>query len=313
MIARPEAHQRVERAVDQADDRRWPRKARERDVEHDDASCAVGQMPSSASMRSRLPAMRSRANWSTTLAFLDHVEAVGQARGEAEVLLHHQHGEAALAQHAGRSRRSSRRSPAPGPRSARRAAAAVRRCAGCGRWRASAARRPTAWCPGCCGAPSGSGTARRSRPPIMPPGISTGGSSRFSCAVQAGEDAALLGAVGHAEAGDRLRRQALVEPAVDARCRRCALLEQAHDGAQRGRLAGAVAAEQADDLAARAPRGRCRAAPASRRTRRQASRLHSSARGVRHGRLRRRLRSRAVARHLVVRCPRPAPRRPAAR
>ena len=40
------------------------------------------------------------------------------------------------------------RSPAPGLRRSRRAAAAWRRCAGCGRPRASAARRPTGACPG---------------------------------------------------------------------------------------------------------------------------------------------------------------------
>ena len=70
------------------------------------------------------------------------------------------------------------------------------------RSRASAARRRRAWCPGCAGAPAGSGTARRSARPTARRSRTCGGSSRFSSHVEAREDAALLRAEGDAEARD---------------------------------------------------------------------------------------------------------------
>ena len=66
---------------------------------------------------------------------------------------------------------------------------------------------------------------------------------------QAGEDAALLGAVADAQPRDAVRGHG-----DRSRCP-CTLIEplrradQAHDGAQRARAAGAVAAEQRHDLA----------------------------------------------------------------
>ena len=84
-------------------------------------------------------------------AVLHHVVPVGDGGREAEILLDQQDREALRLQLADRARRSAGRSPAPGLRWARRAAAGARRCAGCARSRASAARRPTASCPGSCG------------------------------------------------------------------------------------------------------------------------------------------------------------------
>jgi hypothetical protein len=62
------------------------------------------------------------------------------------------------------------------------------------------------------------------------------------------EDAALLGAVAEAEAGDPVRRQADRLGALDLD-RAGARADQAHDRAQRAGAAGAVAAEQGHDLA----------------------------------------------------------------
>ena len=141
------------------------------------------------------------------------------------------------------------RSPAPGPRRSRRAAAAWRRCAGCAPPPASAARRPTAACPGCArrscrlgnivvdlvDAHAAAGHRRRQHQVLL--------------AGQAGEDAALLGAVADAQVGDAVRRQRDRLGAVD-HDRAGAPADQAHDGLQRGGAAGAVAAQQRDHLAA---------------------------------------------------------------
>ena len=102
-------------------------------------------------------------------AVIHHVMPVRDRRREAEILLDQQDREALRLELARSCGRSAARSPARGPRSARRAAAAARRCAGCGRSPASAARRPRAWSPGSSGAPSGSGTARRSARPKARP------------------------------------------------------------------------------------------------------------------------------------------------
>ena len=98
-------------------------------------------------------------------AVIHHVVPIGDRRREAEILLDQQDREALPLEPARSCGRSAGRSPARGPRSVRRAAAAARRCAGCGRSRASAARRPRAWSPGCAGAPSDWGRARRSGRP----------------------------------------------------------------------------------------------------------------------------------------------------
>jgi hypothetical protein len=66
---------------------------------------------------------------------------------------------------------------------------------------------------------------------------------------QVGEDAHVLGHVGHAQAGDLRRRWAVMSWSLKRRALRGA--PQAHDGAQRGRLAGAVAPQQHGELPAR--------------------------------------------------------------
>ena len=65
---------------------------------------------------------------------------------------------------------------------------------------------------------------------------------------QVGEDTALLRHVAEPAAHDRMRRLARNVPALEHDPAR-ALRDQADDGAERGRLAGAVAPEQRDHLA----------------------------------------------------------------
>src|SRR5262249_53528048 len=66
--------------------------------------------------------------------------------------------------------------------------------------------------------------------------------------IEAGEDAALLRAIGDAELGDAVRRPSdqLLAAEID---RAAALADDAHDRAERRRLAGAVAPEERHDLA----------------------------------------------------------------
>jgi hypothetical protein len=134
-------------------------------------------------------------------AVLHHIEAVRQRSGEAEVLLHHDDGEALRAAADDGARQlvhDHRRQPL---RDLVQAAAAARRCAGCAPPPASAARRPTGACPGWRAAPEIGKHARRSPRATCPRGR-PGGSSRFSSADRL-EDAALLGAVADAEAAMR--------------------------------------------------------------------------------------------------------------
>ena len=81
----------------------------------------------------------------------------------------------------------------------------------------------------------------------MPPGRTTGGSSRFSSTSRLA-NAPLLGTVGETEPGDLVGEEADQLAAVEAD-RAGALLDDAHDGLERRGLAGAVAAEQRDHLA----------------------------------------------------------------
>ena len=152
------------------------------------------------------------------------------------------------------------------------------RPSGRGRWPASAARRRSSCRPSARCAPAGAGRwrtrlsrlcARRSRARVNEP------SSRFSQHGQVREDAPALGhldqpglhhlAVVRAASGRRRRR----------RTRRRPGREQAADGVVERRLAGAVAAQQRHDLAARPRAGRRRAAPRRGRSRRAAARSSS--------------------------------------
>ncbi len=133
-------------------------------------------------------------------AVLHHVVPVGDRRREAEVLLDQQDREALRLQLARSCARSAGRSPAPGPRSARRAAAAARRCAGCGRSRASAARRPRAWCPGSCRRSFRFGKSSKICVDRQPALAHHRRQQQVLLDVEAREDAALLGAVGDAAA-----------------------------------------------------------------------------------------------------------------
>ena len=182
---------------------------------------------------------------------LHHVVPVRDGRREAEILLDQQDREALRLRAARWCGRSAARSPARGPRSARRAAAGARRCAGCARSRASAARRRRAWCPGSCAAPARLGKSSKICSTVRPPSRTMRRQQQVLLDVEAREDAALLRAVGDAQARDAVRRQAR-----SSRRPRTAI-EPSRRGTmpmidlQRRRLAGAVAAEQRHHLAGR--------------------------------------------------------------
>ena len=103
------------------------------------------------------PAVPPRRKPSHDAAVLHDVEAVGQRRGEAEVLFDHDDGVALARAASGWCATAPARSPARVPPRSHPAAAASRRCAGSAPAPASAARRPTGACRGWRAAPSGSG------------------------------------------------------------------------------------------------------------------------------------------------------------
>ena len=104
------------------------------------------------------------------LAVLHDVVAVGDGRGEAEILLDQQDREALLLQFRDRAADLLDDDRARGPRSARRASGSARRCAGCARSRASAARRPRACRRRCSAAPCRFGKQREDALEIEPAG-----------------------------------------------------------------------------------------------------------------------------------------------
>ena len=114
-----------------------------------------------------------------TAVFHD-VVTVGHGRGEAEILLDQQDGEALRLERADGVADLLDDDRAPGPRSARRAATAARRCVECGRSPASAARRRTVSCPGFSAVRANSGNSAKMRSRSRPPGRTCGGSNRFS-------------------------------------------------------------------------------------------------------------------------------------
>ena len=180
---------------------------------------------------------------------------VGDGGGEAEVLLDQQDGEARASSARGSTSPIAARSPAPGPRSARRAAACRRRCAGCGRSPASAARRPTACVPwAAAAAPSGwekAGRSRRSTCRPAAPRAAAAGSPRH---VRLEKMPRSSGTVADAQARDLVRRHGRSAPARAAGSSPVRLRHDAHDRAQGRGLAGAVAAEQRHRLRLRARR-----------------------------------------------------------
>ena len=127
---------------------------------------------------------------------------------------------------------------------------AWRRCAGFARWRASAARRPTAWFPGSPRAPSGWGTARRSWEGRVRPGAITRGSIRFSVTLRPEKMPRSSGQMAMPARAILSDRRPAISRAVDvvsgprSPSRPCPMMEL-----QRGGLAGAVAAKQRHHLA----------------------------------------------------------------
>ena len=114
------------------------------------------------------------------------------------------------------------------------------------------------------------GTARAPLdPPCARPRRDRGGAAsrrrrRFSAHGERREHAVAAGHLHDAERGDLVRRGVGdLAPVEDHRA--VVGLDHARDGLQQRRLAGAVRAEQRDDLALRRPRGRRRTAPARRR------------------------------------------------
>ena len=183
-------------------------------------------------------------------AVIHHVVPVRDGRGEAEVLLDEQDREALRLELARSCGRSAGRSPAPGPRSARPAAAAARRCAGCARSRASAARRPTASCPGCRSRSFRFGNSSKICATDRPPSRTIGGSSRFSSTSRLAKMPRSSGQYAMPRCAIRLDASVDDLAALEGD-RALAPRHDAHDRPQRGRLAGAVAAEQRHDLAGR--------------------------------------------------------------
>ena len=152
--------------------------------------------------------------------------------------------------------------PARDPRSARRAGTARRRCAARARSPASAARRPTAACPGCGGARAEFGKQLEDVVERHAAVADAGRQQQIFRDVEARVDAALFRHIADAEPGDASRAAAAIDLLRPGDADRAGpLVEQAHDGAQRRGLAGAVAADDGD-----APR------PSPRRARRRAAR-----------------------------------------
>ena len=158
-------------------------------------------------------------------AVLHHVVPVRDGGREAEILLDQQDRETLLLQLA--------RSCAPicwtitgaRPSVGSSSSSSARRCAGCGRSRASAARRPTVSCPGSCAAPQ----IREQLVDLLDRQAAVAHLRRqhqVLLDVEAREDAALLGTPRDAEPGDAVRRQARsvslpverIEPSRSARC-----------------------------------------------------------------------------------------------
>ena len=181
------------------------------------------------------------------LAVLDHVEAVGQRRGEAEVLLHHHDGQPLFAQRAdgAAQRLHDHRRQAFGDLVQQQQLGAGAQDARHRQHLLLATRQ----------APAGAGAAllqvREHRVDLVEAHAARGHrrwQQQVLLAAQAGEDAALLGAVAQPELRDAVRRQVHRLRAVD-HDRAGAPAHQAHDRLQRGGAAGAVAAQQRDDLA----------------------------------------------------------------
>ena len=180
-------------------------------------------------------------------AVLDDVMPVGEGRGKAEILLDQQDREPLLL--------SASRMTAPicctmtgaRPSVGSSSSSRSRRCAGCGRSPASAARRPRAWCPGCAAARQ----VRKDRVDLVDAHAARPHHRRqqqILLDIEAGEDAALLRAIADPEPGDPVGGQA--DQFVAAKTHRALPLpHDAHDRAQRRRLAGAVAAEQRHQFA----------------------------------------------------------------
>src|ERR1700730_14235937 len=66
--------------------------------------------------------------------------------------------------------------------------------------------------------------------------------------LECGHEAAILGKVSNAEPGPRVGRHSVEEAVVELDASR-AQVSQAHDAAQRGGLAGAIATDEPDDVA----------------------------------------------------------------
>ena len=236
----------------------------------------------------------------TQLAADEHVRAVGEGDRVERALLDEQDRDAALADPARAPRRRCRRRAAPGRATARRGAARPARPRARGRSRAAAAGRPRA--PRLAAA-----ELLQHREEVV------GDLERVATAVRAAgrepeaevlldrelaEDPPALRHERHACARDRLGalppQRAPAQPDLAGRRR-----HDAHDRVQRRRLAGAVRADQADDLALvdaqaarRARRRRCRSAPRRRRARAPASGIVGRGRRSRPGRRPRRRGSR---------------------
>ncbi len=197
-------------------------------------------------------------------AVLDHVVAVGHRRGEAEVLFHEQDGEALLAQHADgiADLLHDDRRQALGRLVEQQQLGAGAQDAGDGQHLLLAARQ--------LGALAGRALLQVGKQLVdlvqrQPAALDLRRQHQVLPHVEAGEDAALLGAI-----GDALPRDAVgLEPdelAPVERDRALALGQHAHDRAHGGGLAGAVAAEQRHHLAGVHVEASCRAGRGSRRT-----------------------------------------------
>ena len=203
-------------------------------------------MRRSCSSAAAAPVQRDRAH-------LQHVAAVGHLQRGARVLLHQQHRHAVLAQrrhHLQHLAHDQRRQAERGlvQHQQARAAPSAR-----GRWRASAARRPTAWRPAARGAPCRRGKmaktssmrSRWSRSPRRqrekPP------SSRLSSTDISPNSSRFSGT--SADAARHHRLDAGARDALAAEQHAAARGQQAHRRAQQRGLAGAVGADHGDDLA----------------------------------------------------------------
>ena len=186
------------------------------------------------------------------LAGFHHVAAVAHFERELRVLLDQQDRHAFARRSRAPSRRPSAPSAARAPSTARRAAAASAATSARGPSRASAARRPTACPRSAGGAPSGAETARTRarRRPRSPRGRCAmyAPIARFSSIVSAPNTPRPSGTIARprrTSSNDGLAGDVLAVVADRARLDRL----QAADALERRRLARAVGADQADELA----------------------------------------------------------------